>query len=293
MRGPALLVLALLGSPLTAHPVLSSPASETEPFASGNRLVWTQARREFPLIHLSLGDVWLRVDGRRPMRLNRSGTLAASGGISGGTAVLQVTDRGNSDLRLVDLATGHSRTPRGLDTRLYEWRGTLSGQQLLFGRIDFGGHVFQIVLRDLRTGKERVLDSAHGHGAYAEPGQIAGHYAVWSACPDNFCSILRYDLRTGRAVRAPMPEAYSHTVYAPAVTAGGTVYYARGNLACGSGVTLMRWRPGSAPSILLRLPTGADLRFTSAHRRAGRTRLLFDRVDCTRKRWDVYAVDDA
>lgn len=287
-----LLVLALLASKVTAQPVLATSASETEPFGSGNSLVWTQARQEFPLIHLSLGDVWLRVGRHRPMRLNPPGTLAASGGISGNTAVLQVTDRGDSGLRLVDLASGRSRKPPGLDTRLYEWRGTLSGQRLLFGRIDFVGHRFQIVLHDLRSGKERILSEVRGHGAYSEPGQIAGRYAVWANCPDNLCSVFRYDLRTGHVASAPNPDAYTHTLYAPAVDERGTVYYARGNLGCGSGVALMRWRPGTAPSVLVRLPLGIDLRFSSTTKRAGGTRVLFDRYDCARKTWDVYAVDD-
>ena len=81
-------------------------------------------------------------------------------------------------------------------------------------------------------------------------------------------------------------------MYAPSIRADGTVYYARSNLRCGSGVTILRSRPGSPAAALARVPPGFDLRFTSTEAIREGTRVLFDRIDCTRKTADVYAVDD-
>jgi hypothetical protein len=64
-----------------------------------------------------------------------------------------------------------------------------------------GTDTYQIVLADLATGRERTLDSVRGHGAYAEPGQLDGRYAFWAGCPDNFCTVYRYDVVKGTRLR--------------------------------------------------------------------------------------------
>jgi hypothetical protein len=206
--------------------------------------------------------------------------------------VLAVVRRGDSDLVLVDRATLRPLPLKRVNTLGWEWRGTLWNRLLLFGRIEFATHRFEIGLANLASGSVRILDTVEGHAAYAEPGQIAGRYAVWARCPDNLCSIIRYDLTSGRALRVPNASSYTEPVYAPSVDTHGTVYYARSDLRCGSGVTLLRWRPGSPPAVLDRLPTGFDLRFSSTESISGGTRVLFDRVDCSRKTADVYAVDN-
>jgi hypothetical protein len=287
----ALLALSTLSLD-PARPLVATPANESQPFGRGGALVWTDARREFSLLHLGLGDVRLRLADGRTTRVNPRGTLAAAGGLSRRLLVLAVVRGGNSDLVLVDRVTRLMRVPKRVNTLKWEWRGTLSRNRLLFGRIEFAAHRFQIVLADLAAGSVRVLDTVEGHAAYVEPGQIAGRYAVWARCPDNLCSIVRYDLATGRIVRAPNGAAYSNPVYAPSVGANGAVYYARSNRRCGSGVTLLRWQPGSPPGTLQRLPAGFDLRFSSTEAIPGGTRVLFDRIDCARKTADVYAVDD-
>ena len=274
-----------------ARPLVATSANESQPFGHGGALVWTDARREFPLLHLGLGDVRLRLADGRTLRMNPRGTLAAAGGLTGRLLVLAVVRGGNSDLVLVDRATHRTRPLQRVNTPTWEWRGTLSRNRLLFGRIEFSAHRFEIALADLGSGRVRILDTVEGHAAYAEPGQIAGRYAVWARCPDNLCSIVRYDLATGRVVRAPNDAAYSNPVYAPSVDAGGVVYYARSKLRCGSGVTLFYWKPPSRPVTLARLPAGFDIRFSSTESIPGGTRVLFDRVDCARKTADVYAVD--
>ena len=287
----SLLALSTL-SLAPARPLVATSANESQPFAQGGALVWTDARREFPLLHLGLGDVRLRLTDSRTLRMNPRGTLAAAGGLSGRLLVLTIVRGGNSDLVLADRAAHDTRPLQRVNTRAWEWRGTLLQNRLLFGRIEFSAHRFQIALANLGSGRVRILDTVEGHAAYAEPGQIAGRYAVWARCPDNLCSIVRYDLATGRIVRVPNEAAYSNPIYAPSVDARGAVYYARSTLRCGSGVELLRWTPGSRPATVALLPAGFDVRFSSTESIPGGTRVLFDRVDCARKTADVYAVDD-
>ena len=123
-----------------------------------------------------------------------------------------------------------------------------------------------------------------GHGAYAEPGQINGRYAVWAGCPDNFCTVYRLDVASGRTIQ--VPGDYQHATYAPSVAANGEIFYGRGLKSCGAGVKLMRYRPGGAPRLVAALPPGYDFRFTNTDGR----QLLFDRVRCRDGDFDVYGV---
>ena len=261
----------------------------TSPAGSGDALVWTRGEVDAPVIVLELGTVELRDGSQPPVRISEPGVLSASGGMDSRNVVIQEVRSGQSDLRLYDLRS-HSlrRLPPGPNTRSWEWRGSISGRWLLFGRIDFGSKRYRIVLANLATGVEHVLDSASGHGAYAEPGQLAGRYAVWLGCPDNVCSIYRYDIRTARKIRVTTRAAYTTFYYAPSVTADGTVYYAQGARACGARVSLMRFRPSGTTDRIATLPPGYDLRFTSAISRPGGTRLVFDRVACSRRHFAVY-----
>jgi hypothetical protein len=168
-----------------------------------------------------LGRVLLRGGGGRPIVVTPANVLAASGGMDGQTLVVQLVRGGNSDRGLLDIDTRRLLSPpAGVDTRLWEWRGSVSGRWLLFGRVDFASQRYDIVLADLRTGRQRILDNVRGHGAYAEPGQVRGRYAVWAGCPDNFCSIYRYDIPTGTRIRISSP--YGQGLYAPSVVSTWT-----------------------------------------------------------------------
>jgi hypothetical protein len=237
---------------------------------------------------MKLGRVLLRHGAGPAVPVTPPGVLAASGGMDGRTLVVQLVRGGQSDLGLVDLRTRRLRSPSvGVNTQLWEWRGSVADRRLLFGRVDFGSQRYDIVLHDLRTGAERILDSVRGHAAYAEPGQVSGSYAVWAACPDNFCSIYRYDIRTGGRLR--IPSAYGRVLYAPSVAANGDVYYGLGPGPCGSDVTLRRYRRGRAATVL-RLPTGYDFRFSTVARIGGQTRVLLDGGRCP-EGFDVFTVD--
>jgi hypothetical protein len=278
------LLVPLAASSAAVEPVIATPADETSPATNGRDLAWTRGSKDGPVIVMKLGAVFLRRAGGKAVRISPpGGALAASGGMDARTLVVQVIRNHGSDLELYDLKTGRFRKPPpAVNTRAWEWRGSISGRQLLFGRFN-GTDTYQIVLADLATGRERTLDSVRGHGAYAEPGQLNGRYAVWAGCPDNFCTVYRYDVVNGARIR--VPGDYRHSVSAPSVTATGDVYYGRGLRSCGSQVTLMHYRPSASPNVVAALPHGYDFRFSTTDGK----RVLLDRVSCEHGNFDVYA----
>jgi hypothetical protein len=284
------LPLAPVGGP--GRPVVATAADESSPAAGPGWIAWTRGSTPASVIVLDLGAVELRDASGRTRRVSAAGVLSAAGGGDAHTLAIQEVRGGASDLKLVDVATGRLRDPpRGVNTRDWEWRGEVFGRWLLLGRIDFGRRVYRVVLHDLRTGRERVLAAVSGHGAYAEPGQLNGRFAVWAACPDNACSLYRLRIGERRPVRVPAP-LYGAAAYAPSVTRTGGVYYAQGLLGCGRQVRIMRFAPGRAPRVVASLPPGYDLRFTTAVDGPRGTRILYDRVSCATKRSDIYEVDD-
>jgi hypothetical protein len=266
----ALAAAALLAG-VVPQALVATPADETSPAGAGGYLAWTVGSQNSPVIVMKLGRVWLR-NGGRSMPVTPAGVPAASGGMDGRTLVVQLVRHGNSDLALVDLRTRRFRDP-GVNTTSWEWRGSISGRWLLFGRADFGAQRYDVVLADLTTGRERVLDTVRGHGAYAEPGQVNGRWAAWAACPDNTCTIVRYDLRTEARVRIPSP--YHQVLYAPSVASNGDVYFGRGPGPCGSEVSIRRYRAGRITTVA-ELATGYDFRFSSVDG----SRLLLDGGRC-------------
>jgi hypothetical protein len=275
----ALAAAALLAG-VVPQALVATPADETSPSGAGGYLAWTVGSQNAPVIVMKLGRVWLRHAGRS-VPVTPPGVPAASGGMDGRTLVVQLVRHGNSDLALFDLRTRQVRDAP-VNTSAWEWRGSISGRWLLFGRADFGAQRYDVVLADLRTGRERVLDSVRGHGAYAEPGQVDGRWAAWAVCPDNVCAIVRYDLRTGARVRIPSP--YHGVLYAPSVASNGDVYFGRGAGPCGSEVSIRRYRAGRITTVA-KLATGYDLRFSGVDGR----RLLLDGGRC-RGSYDVLQI---
>lgn len=227
----------------------------------------------------------------RTRKVNPSGTYAATGGLDGSRLVLQLIRGGLSDIALVELPGRRLRLlAPSIDSRLWEWRPSISGRWLLFGRIDYGSSTYRILLADLRTRRVVELDSVTGHGAYAAPGQVNGNFAVWTSCPANVCNVYRYDIARRRTLELQDPERYRHWQFGPSVTRDGTVYFGRALLGC-SKVSLMRFRDGRVTT-LLRLREGAAFQYSYAFDRGGgHADVYFDRVGCKRSALsDVYRI---
>jgi len=263
----------------------------TSPAANGGYLAWTSGRKRFAQTATMSGDVYVQRAGGRPVRINPPGTSGITGGIDRGRLVYQELDNHGSHLRLFDLrARRFLALPASL-RRLpgIVWKPTLSGRYLLFGRI-LGG--WDILLTDLRSGRTILLQRDRAHAGYAVPGQVNGNFAVWTWCSEQACSVWEYSLRTGRRSRLPVGDIYRSGVEGPSAASDGTVYYGKGGLSCGSDVVIYRYRPGKGTTEIASLPRGTDFQYSYAERVHGGVRLLFDRYDCRRKRFDIAAVLD-
>jgi hypothetical protein len=259
--------------------VVHTHAAESTVAADGTYLAWAAAPRAHPRRTVVLA----RRGGGTPIHVSAPGTAGYLGGIDGTTLVYQQISGGRSDLYSFDLRTKRRVKLSAIDTPSWEWSPSISGNRILFTRNV--GNRRLMLLYDRTTGKTRQLDSSPLRGVAALTGQISENYAVWSACKPK-CNVIRLDLRTGTRVRIPNPRGLYQ--YASSVTPTGTVFYVRSGNGCGIDATLLRYAPGGRPQTLLELPDGVDTGDTFAQRRNGRTRLLFDRVDCRTHASDIY-----
>ena len=302
MKPPKLLgVLALAGLLVTAAtaattpvPVKASPRNEGTPAASDVYFSWAKSRRGHPHVY----DVWAEQQGQPAFKVNAPKTRGWSGGIDGTRLVYQQVKNGNSDIRMFDLVTHRRSNIPGVNTKRWEWRPSISGDWLLYGRgTVFSGSTQSVILRNLVTGEVRVVDSLRSRRGFLQAGQVAGNYAVWSKCnPAPTCNILRYDI-TARTVTA-MPTT-GQVLYAPSVTAAGTTYYGRSGPECGESAELVKTTLAGATAILYAFPSGQDFSVTYAASLVSlpppqltSTRIYYDRISCSTSRLDIYSVDE-
>jgi hypothetical protein len=291
----AVATAAAAGAPVA---VKSSKRNETAPAAGGEWFAWSKSRAN----HGSPSDVWAQHLSEPSFKVNARNTQAYTGGIDGVRLVYQVLFRGGaggSDVRLFDLQTRrHVQLPRGLNTPRWECCPTLSGDWLLFGRgVAYSRNLQLIVLRNLVTGEERVLDRLVNRNGLLAAGQISGNFAVWARCnPYPRCQIVRYDVAARTATALAVPPG--KVVYSPSITALGTAYYGRSNVGCGKAVELVKETLLGLPEVLVKLPAGQDLDVTSAIVQIGQpadvtiSRVYYDRIVCKRRAWDIFSVTD-
>jgi len=245
--GLAVLALAGGSSSVRPIPIVHGGGSDEGPVAENGWFAWMNSSTVNVIPPISHTVVYVRYRGGPKWRANPPGTFAETGGISGHTLVIQLIDQG-SELASVDLRTRalHLLPAPFNEQHRFEWRPSLSGPWLLYGSIDYAAQRYSIVLANLRTRQVRALDEAHGHAAYAAPGQVNGQYATWITCPDNHCIAYRYDIATGTTVPMPPIGGARYWQFGPSVTADGTVYF---GLAYLCDVRLVRWRNGKVRTI--------------------------------------------
>jgi hypothetical protein len=278
--------------------VKSSKRNETAPAAGGEWFAWSKSRANYG----SPSDVWAQRLSEPSFKVNPRNTQAYTGGIDSTRLVYQVLFRsgaGGSDLRLFDLQTRrHVPLPRSVNSPRWECCPTLSGDWLLFGRgVAYSQNLQLIMLRNLVTGEERVLDQLVNRNGLLAAGQISGNFAVWGKCnPYPRCQIARYDVAAGSVTRLAVPPG--KVVYSPSVTRLGTTYYGRSNVGCGKAVELVKEPLLGLAEVLVRLPAGQDLDVTSAIVQVGQpadttiSRVYYDRIVCKRRAWDILSVSD-
>ena len=280
-------------------PVKNGPKNEVGPAAGDDWFAWSQSREK----NTSPLDLYAQQTGHAAFRVNPKNTQAYAGGIDGTNLLYQLI-RGNlatrSDLRLYDLTTRRLEPlPSGINTPKWECCGTISGGWVLFSRGQVYTNATQLViLRNLTTGEQRVLDALRNRKGLLSAGQLNGTFAVWARCnPYPRCGIYRYDLATSSATPLTIPAG--KVPYSPSVDERGTVYYGLSNEGCGKSVQLVKQPVEGGPEVLATLAQGKDLDVTYAHTVALKpprdditTRVYYDIVRCRTHRWNIYSVDD-
>jgi hypothetical protein len=307
-RKTALLIAAVFGLLATALaigatapvPVKATARNEAGPAAGDDWFAWSRSRER----QASPYDLFAQRTGVKPFRVNPKGTQAYAGGIDG-TRLLYQLIRGQladrSDLRLYDLATRRRKSlPTGINTNGWECCGTIAGDWLLFSR----GHTYSaarqlVLLRNLVTGEQRVLDTLRNRRGLVSAGQLNDTFAVWARCdPYPSCQVFRYDIATGSATGLTVTAG--KVPYAPSVNQYGTAYYLQSGKGCGKSVQLMKQGLTGPPELLASLPQGRDVDVSYAHSSTLKppgeivtTRVYYDQVTCgKRHRWDIYRVDN-
>lgn len=295
----AALTIAFAATAATAPaPVKVGPRNEVGPAASDDWFVWSKSRAK----QTSPFDLFAQQTGHKAFKVNPKNTQAYAGGIDRTTLVYQlIRGAARSDLRLYDLTTRRLQAmPPGINTPQWECCATISGGWVLFGRGQAYSRNRQIVLlANLTTGEQRVLDQLENKNGIVSAGQLNGNFAVWAKCnPYPRCQIFRYDLAS--ASTTPVPATAGKVVYSPSVNEYGTVYYGQSNRGCGKSAQLLRQPVGGGPEVIARLPQGRDLDVSFAHRIPVRppgdvitTRVYYDSVRCKTHSWNIYSVDDS
>jgi hypothetical protein len=298
LAGLAIAIAAAAAS--APAPVKIGPRNEVGPAASDDWFAWSKSREK----QTSPFDLYAQQTGHKAFKVNPKNTQAYAGGIDGTMLVYQLirgalADR--SDLRLYDLAARHLRPmPAGINTPKWECCATMSGGWILFSRGQAYSRDRQLVLlRNLTTGEQRVLDQLKNRNGLVSAGQLNGTFAVWAKCnPYPRCQLYRYDLAT--ASTTPLPAPAGKVVYSPSVNETGTVYYGQSNPGCGKSVRLMKQPVAGAAELIGALPQGRDLDVSYAHRLPVKppgdlvtTRIYYDSVRCRSHSWNIYSVDDA
>jgi hypothetical protein len=293
------IITAVAGAVATPVPVKTTRHNEVGPSAGGDWLAWSRSRER----GVSPYDLFAQRATDPAFRVNRKGTQAYGGGIDG-TRLLYQLIRGQfateSDLRLFDLQTRRLKPlPTGVNTKNWECCGTISGDWILFSRGRAYGTAPQLILlRNLVTGEQRVLDRLRNRNGLVSAGQVNGGYAVWARCdPYPQCVVFRYDLATASATA--LPTLPGKVAYSPSVNPYGTVYYLRSMRGCGKSVELIKQSLLGLPEVLTSLPQGRDVDVTYAYAvppnppgEVVTTQVYYDTVICRRQTWDIYRVDD-
>ena len=275
---------------LSDEPVQATAADEQVASADGDHgyLSWSQNSAAHPGHY----DAFVSLHGGAAVKVNRDGTSGWNGGIDGGRLIYQQVHNGQSDLRSFDLASSTRTVPAGVNTLLWEWRPTISGDWILFGRVNTRTSPGQgwVLLHNSVTGQTITL--VHST-SYSEPGQVNGDYATYMTCGNVACNVFRYQISSGLRVKMPNPRL--RIEYAPSVSSSGTVYYASSGPACGLDARIVSFTPGtsSVATLLVRLRDGVDLNTSYVDDHANGDRfLLHDRGLCGKHNQSIYRFID-
>jgi hypothetical protein len=283
-----LLPAAAAGMPLPQTPVKAKPppVNEDSPSAAPGEFAWVQNSR----LHPHLYDVYAQNGGGTRFRVNPAGTQAGIGtGIDGHTLVYTQLHGRKSSIRMFDLTTRTgSGPPTGVNTPSVEDEPTISGNWLLFHRLEDGAAPGQqVLLTNLTTGATRVLASVPGARGFLEAGQVNGNFAVFTQSKNGTrFNVWVYDITAKTLTVVPNPQDKLHS--APAVNPQGTVYFEESGQACGSQVTIEFYPVGGPAFVQGTLNAGIDLFHPFLFENGTGDHYQFAKIHCAGGATDIY-----
>jgi hypothetical protein len=209
---------------------------------SNRYLAWTQS----PAARISRTKVMARRNGNT-FRVNRKGTRAYTGGISGDTLLYQEIRprRSASNIFGFNLKSKNRSAYGAINTKWWEYGPTKSGPWVLFSRDT--NRTRRVILINLKTKNSRILAKVRNKGVrQARAGQVNGPWAVYHTCTRNGCEVFRYNIQTKNKIRLPSPR---FAQYFASVARDGDVYYVVSGRGFCSNVRLLRWRSGNATQV--------------------------------------------
>jgi hypothetical protein len=215
--------------------------------------------------------------------VNTGSSEGLSGGIDGNTLVYERIDGDSDDVWTVDLTTLIQAPVVGTVTSQGEYGPTISGDWILFGR----GSVprTRVLLYNRSSGETRELAFLNRAHSYVSPGQVNGDYAAWSRITRKSQTVYLYDIAARRSTRVAQPRGVYD--YAPAVTAAGTLYFARGRSGCGKSVAIYKQPLAGKPQLVQRVRAGFDVTPMFA---SSETQLLYSAFSCRTNLNDLYSL---
>jgi hypothetical protein len=264
-------------------PVLTTPRDEIQPAAADGWLAWSQNS----VAHPNLYSEYARPSGGARFRVNHVGTQGFGGGIDGTTLVYQQVSRGQSAIKLFNLAThARSNPPTGVNTPRWEFSPTISGSWILFGRANFAVHRWRVILFNTATHQLIVLADRTGRNVSAAPGQVNGNFAVWQQCTATACNVWEYDI--GAATKTQLPNTTpGHFNYASSVDSTGTAYFAHSGNSCGATIEK---RPVGGPTSVVVALRGRDVESSYLATITSQSNLFFAKFNCRTKSDDIYKI---
>ncbi|MFL5766695.1 MAG: TolB family protein [Actinomycetota bacterium] len=285
LGGAVAMVLLPLAGVGHADLVRGSKLEETVPTANATYLAWTQNSKRRPKHH----DVYARTFGQSSVKfkVNATGTSGFTGGIDQSTNTLVYTQirHGQADLKLFDLDTKARVGVPEANTSATEFFPTMSGNHILFTRYTNATSTYSIQLYDRVSHTTTQLWSGT---PFAASGQVNGNWAVWNVCPNGAaCNVYRYNLTTQKAIRIPNLQGLDQ--YAPAVTPGGTVFFARSGTDFTAHNRLIRYPFGGPSEIVTPMEGGTGIGSMFAYTGSGpSTTIYYDRYDKDADQWDIF-----
>jgi hypothetical protein len=262
--------------------------NELQPAMSEDGFVWSQGDNSF-----------VKPEHDPRVRLNLAGSSSFFAAIDDSTVVYNVFENDQASLEMYDLRTGErSSPPAGVNTNRFEEEPSLSGDWLLFTRL--GPRRTLVVLFNLDTSEQRVLENLRAKTHYVVSDQVNGDWATFETCDNDRgslsdCQAYRYRISTREQAKIPNPGRQQ---YAAGITKDGTAYLIStgesDHWQCGAGATLVRQPVSGSRHVVATLPTGIDSFNTFAFEESdGSVTVLFDRIHCRNGSSGIYEVENA